>query len=612
MDKYTIAPPAGSTNNSVGAEDRPWHEGHFDSVKLNGGDLGEYLAESTGYGIVSGCTPSISGLTVTVAAGIVHLADGTRKELSATNITLDSADSINPRIDLVYINSTGTVAKITGTASASPVAPTLPTGGISVATVSVAAGATTGTVTDIRLIANTSFFTTDYKTVRYMSEVTNKVSRVHYVIIQSGHKPKLKLAKDAINNVDNFCNMTCESKATVAINAGVFNTSTNETHGAIVVNSELLRTNEYYNTEDSEGHYILYSKNGVLNAVKAKDTSDSALMSLNPEWAVQGWYPVVLGGVLLQEHTATNDLHPRSFIGQDVDGNYIVGTFDGRSFKSAGATMKDMYDFCLSVNFTPYFLYNLDGGGSCHFSLCGVKVNDYIEHSYRKVANMIYFDADNTIEDSVYEEVKNSELERALENTQYGDCAVIPQQVEVAGIASENATTVGFSMYKKTADTENGGYKYPRVLKLARDLPTGVVSISALINNGIQNVLRIFDTGEIALRYSNPLDFKETTIKPWGDLLLTNDDYTISYDGKENYKYIAIFEVADCLITKTFYGYNLDKFFWGERYAIDVINPTNGNINCITITSSSTNILVKKTYGSDRVYLKRLVSFGCP
>lgn len=150
MDKYTIAPPAGSTNNSVGAEDRPWHEGHFGSVKLNGGDLGGYLAESTGYGIVSGCEPSISGLTVTVGAGVVHLADGTRKEIAETNITLDAADSTNPRIDLVYIDSTGAVAKITGTAAASPVVPDVPTGGISVANVSVAAGATTGTLTDKR------------------------------------------------------------------------------------------------------------------------------------------------------------------------------------------------------------------------------------------------------------------------------------------------------------------------------------------------------------------------------------------------------------------------------------------------------------------------------
>jgi hypothetical protein len=108
------------------------------------------FAESTGYGIVSGCEPTINNLTVTVGAGVVHLADGTRKEIAQTNITLDNADPTNLRIDLVYIDSTGAVAKITGTASASPSVPTLPTGGISVAQVNVAAGATTGTVTESR------------------------------------------------------------------------------------------------------------------------------------------------------------------------------------------------------------------------------------------------------------------------------------------------------------------------------------------------------------------------------------------------------------------------------------------------------------------------------
>ena len=146
MDKYIVAPPSGSTNNSVGAVDRHWQKGYFDELP----NWQEYLAESTGYGIVSGCTPTISGLTVTVAAGVVHLAGGTRKEIASTNITLDAADSTNPRIDLVYITSAGEVAKVTGTAAASPSAPALPSGGISVCNVSVAASSTTGTVTDSR------------------------------------------------------------------------------------------------------------------------------------------------------------------------------------------------------------------------------------------------------------------------------------------------------------------------------------------------------------------------------------------------------------------------------------------------------------------------------
>lgn len=123
------------------------------AIDIQKSSLTKALAESTGYGIVSGCEPTINNLTVTVGAGVVHLSDGTRKEMSATNITLNNADSTNPRIDLVYINSTGAVAKVTGTASATPVVPALPTGGISVCNVSIAAGATTGTINRVQTIA---------------------------------------------------------------------------------------------------------------------------------------------------------------------------------------------------------------------------------------------------------------------------------------------------------------------------------------------------------------------------------------------------------------------------------------------------------------------------
>lgn len=130
-----------------------WRLHKISTSVANIDSLEKYLAESTGYGIVSGCAPSISGLTVTVAAGVVHLADGTRKEIAQTNITLDNADQSNPRIDLVYITSDGTVAKITGTAAASPSAPALPSNGISVCNVTIAAGASTGMVNRVQTIA---------------------------------------------------------------------------------------------------------------------------------------------------------------------------------------------------------------------------------------------------------------------------------------------------------------------------------------------------------------------------------------------------------------------------------------------------------------------------
>lgn len=110
MEKYIIAPPAGSQTNALGAKDRPWEEVHAKHYP----GLNEYLAESTGYGIVSGCEPSINGLTVTVSAGVIHTADGRRIEVPEQSITLDAADATKPRTDVVYLDKYGKIAKLTG------------------------------------------------------------------------------------------------------------------------------------------------------------------------------------------------------------------------------------------------------------------------------------------------------------------------------------------------------------------------------------------------------------------------------------------------------------------------------------------------------------------
>jgi hypothetical protein len=90
--------PRANGEGGIGTPAKHWGNGYFNALNLAGEDVAGTLsnmnlalAESTGFGIVSGCEPSISGLTVTVAAGVVHLADGTRKEISSTTVTLDSA-----------------------------------------------------------------------------------------------------------------------------------------------------------------------------------------------------------------------------------------------------------------------------------------------------------------------------------------------------------------------------------------------------------------------------------------------------------------------------------------------------------------------------------------
>jgi hypothetical protein len=119
-------------------------------------------------------------MTVNVAAGYAAIVGTTQANMgtyvgyndATTILTVTAASAVNPRIDLVcmtvndayYSGSTNNVVLqiIAGTPAVSPVAPTLPANSISLATIAVAANATTigaGNITDTR-VATTSLLVT--------------------------------------------------------------------------------------------------------------------------------------------------------------------------------------------------------------------------------------------------------------------------------------------------------------------------------------------------------------------------------------------------------------------------------------------------------------------
>lgn len=107
----------------------------------------------------------LSGLAVTggadmtpaVAKGAV-LSNGVMYAVAAADVTITTADSTNPRIDLIVVNSSGTLAVRAGTAAASPKPPARSTNDVVIAAVYVPAGDTaiaTSQITDLRMIRDT-------------------------------------------------------------------------------------------------------------------------------------------------------------------------------------------------------------------------------------------------------------------------------------------------------------------------------------------------------------------------------------------------------------------------------------------------------------------------
>jgi hypothetical protein len=144
-------------------------------------ELVQDLLDSCGYGVISGgvvSTQSTPNMTVQVSACTYKTSTGARKTATAnSSLTVAAADTTNPRADIVYINSSGVISYLQGTAAASPVAPATPTGGFLLAQINVSANATSATnsnIVDMRKI----LISTDYLNTQ-LSDKVNKTSIVN-------------------------------------------------------------------------------------------------------------------------------------------------------------------------------------------------------------------------------------------------------------------------------------------------------------------------------------------------------------------------------------------------------------------------------------------------
>ena len=228
----------------------------------------------------------------------------------------------------------------------------------------------------------------EFKRENYTSQYTG-TSRVYYAIIPAEHKPQLVTAGN-IGDVIYPEEYLPKYNPTLLINAGAFNTSTGEPIGLVIKDGDVVQQNTIYGT-DNRGRYILYmDENGLLQAVTAIDHSAQDVVAAGAQWAVIAWQPIVINGEFVTGHD-TDSAHPRTAIGQDAAGNYIVVVCDGRQYESRGMSYTDLYNFVVSVGFVPRILYNLDGGGACAMYANGVRVNSYNLEDHRAIPNALVF-----------------------------------------------------------------------------------------------------------------------------------------------------------------------------------------------------------------------------
>jgi len=95
-----------------------------------------------------------ANMTVDVASGTAMVNASSVAVSTTTSVSITAADATNPRLDLVTVDSAGTVAVVTGTPAAIPAYPAVPANKAVLAVVSVAANASsivTANITDLRI-----------------------------------------------------------------------------------------------------------------------------------------------------------------------------------------------------------------------------------------------------------------------------------------------------------------------------------------------------------------------------------------------------------------------------------------------------------------------------
>ena len=116
-------------------------------------DIYAAFAMTGNYGVFTGCgvtAQSTPDQTVRVAAGSILTPEGKRYVIDAVPaLAATNANSVYPRIDIVYVSSAGVVTYLAGNALASPVQPATPANGTLLASIYRAANDNTIATSDI-------------------------------------------------------------------------------------------------------------------------------------------------------------------------------------------------------------------------------------------------------------------------------------------------------------------------------------------------------------------------------------------------------------------------------------------------------------------------------
>lgn len=172
----------------------------------------------------------------------------------------------------------------------------------------------------------------------------------------------------------------------LAINSGIFNTTTKQPDGIVIQNGVVLKNTPASTHPQSKP--LTIDRNGNLGYA-AYDADATELAASGIVSAVCGFMPIVIDYEAVPDIEWNSVSHytenaQRQIVGQWGCGDYAIITCEGRgAHNSDGWTMKEAQQICLKHGLK--FAYNLDGGGSTETMLGLKHVNTIYEGTTGRV-----------------------------------------------------------------------------------------------------------------------------------------------------------------------------------------------------------------------------------
>lgn len=222
---------------------------------------------------------------------------------------------------------------------------------------------------------------------RYVNNDTNTL--IHYSIIPSSYKPMMAMSDPENPNVAKRANeVDYIYKTTLMTNMSPWDTSNHITYGPLIIDHEVKIQNNLGSGTGWTRPLVGIDDNGRMHNINGSTPASE----VNMKFASRAWYTLYNDGETNPDLADMTERNPRTFVGQDYDGNYIVGVCGGRQAEDTGMTYGDIVDFVRNqLSFNARVLWGYDGGGSSAFLYHGIRQNRLVEREDRACPTWLYW-----------------------------------------------------------------------------------------------------------------------------------------------------------------------------------------------------------------------------